>query len=153
MRRAEGVVHVQVAVVGELAREALVVLRLPRVEARVLEHAQALVGQELAQPRFDGAHRVRGVLPLRAAQVRADDDLCRVALEQQLKRRQRGADPRVVGDPPVLEGDVEVGAHEHALAGHVSGSDRAGAPHSAGAYAATGSGSAVPTTTCTTGSA
>ncbi len=75
MRRAEGVVHVQVAVVGELAREALVVLRLARVEARVLEHAQPLVGQELAEPSFDGAHRVRGVLPLRPAQVRADDDL------------------------------------------------------------------------------
>ena len=48
MRRAEGVVDVEVAAVGELAGEALVILRLPRVEPRVLEDMDAVVGQELA---------------------------------------------------------------------------------------------------------
>jgi hypothetical protein len=39
------------------------------------------------------------------------------ALAQPLDRRQRCADARVVGDPPLLvERDVEVHAHEHALA-------------------------------------
>ena len=55
VRRAEGVVHVEVAALGELAREALVVLRLARVEACVLEHLDALVGEQRAQV---PAHRV-----------------------------------------------------------------------------------------------
>ena len=57
VRGAERVVDVEVAAVGELARVALVVLRLARVEARVLEHGDAVVGQELAQPRLDRRHR------------------------------------------------------------------------------------------------
>ena len=86
MRRAERVVDVEVAAVGELAREALVVGRLARVEARVLEHVDALVGQELAQPRRDRRHRVlRAVLlGLRPAEVRADAHLGRAVLEQEL---------------------------------------------------------------------
>ena len=81
MRRAERVVDVEVAAVGELAREALVVRRLARVEARVLEHVDALVRQELAQPRCDRRHRVlRAVLlRLRPAEMRADAHLGRAA--------------------------------------------------------------------------
>ena len=52
MRRAEGVVHVEVAALGELAGEALVVLRLARVEARVLEHVGSRSSrQQLGEPR------------------------------------------------------------------------------------------------------
>ena len=49
--RAERVVDVHVAAVRELARVALVVLRLARVEARVLEHVDAVVREQLAQAR------------------------------------------------------------------------------------------------------
>ena len=70
--RAEGVVHVEVVAIGELAREALVVLRLAGVEARVLEHLQPLVGHELAQPPLDRRDRERrpvfvGLRPARGA--------------------------------------------------------------------------------------
>jgi len=44
--------------------------------------------------------------------------------EEQLERRQRGADSRVVGHAPVLERDVQVGADEHALAGDVRVANR-----------------------------
>ena len=37
----------------------------------------------------------------------------------QFERRQRGADPEVVGDLSVLDRDVEVGADEHPLAAHI----------------------------------
>ena len=37
-----------------------------------------------------------------------------------LDRRQRGADPGVVGDRPVLERDVEVDPHQHPLAVEVA---------------------------------
>ena len=119
MRGAEGVVHVQVEAVGELARELRVVARLAGVEARVLEHPDPLVRQKLAQPGLDRLHRERGVFALRPAEVRADDDLGGAAFQQELERRQRGADPGVVGDLAVLERHVQVGAHEHALAGDV----------------------------------
>ena len=125
VRRAERVVDVEVAVRGELARELGVVLRLARVEARVLEHVDALVRQQLAEPRRDGRHRERRVRPLRPAEVRADAHLRGAVLEQQLERRQRRADARVVGDAAVLERHVQVGAHEHALAGDVGVADRA----------------------------
>ncbi len=110
MGRAEGVVHVEVAAVGELAREALVVRRLAGVEARVLEHVDALVRQELAQPLGDGGDRVlRAVLlRLRPAEVRTDAHLGGIPLEQELQGRQRGADARVVGDAAALERHVEV---------------------------------------------
>ena len=49
VRRAEGIVDVEVTAVGELAREALVVLGLAGVEARVLEHVDPLVRKERAQ--------------------------------------------------------------------------------------------------------
>ena len=51
------------------------------------------------------------------------------ALEQQLERRQRGLDPRVVGDAAVLERDVQVGAEEDALARDVRFPNGARQPH------------------------
>jgi hypothetical protein len=44
-----------------------------------------------------------------------DADFGRLAREQELEGRQRGADASVVGDAPVLERHVEVGADEHRL--------------------------------------
>ena len=95
------------------------------MEARVLEHLDPLVGKQRAQVlahRLDPEGRV---LALRPAEVRADADPGRAALEQQLERRQRGADPRVVGDLAVLERDVQVGSDEHRLSGDVGVADRA----------------------------
>ena len=130
VRRAEGVVDEQVEVVGELPGELGIVLRLARVEARVLEDADPLVGQQLPQPLLDGLHRERGVLALGTAEVRADDDLRRVTFEQELERRQGRPDPRVVGHVPVLERHVQVRAHEHSLAGDVGVANGAGPPQS-----------------------
>ena len=53
----------------------------------------------------------------------------RLALEEVAERRQRGTDARVVGDPPVLERDVQVGADEHALARDVRVANGARAVH------------------------
>ena len=78
VRRAERVVDVEVAAVGELARELRVVLRLARVEAGVLEHAHAARRASSSRSRAcDRRHRERRVRPLRPAEVRADDDLAR----------------------------------------------------------------------------
>ncbi len=130
VRRAERVVDEQVEVVGELPREPGVVRRLARVEACVLEHANPLVWQVLVQPSFHRLHRERGVLPLRPAEVRADDDLRGVAFEQEFERGQRGPDPRVVRHVAVLERDVQVRADEHPPAGDSGVSNGARAPQS-----------------------
>ncbi len=99
MRGAEGVVHVEVQVAGELARERRVVRGLARVEARVLEQPDARVGLELAQPLRHRRHAKRRILALRPAEVRAEHDLRGAALEQQPERGERGPDARVVRDP------------------------------------------------------
>ena len=70
MRRAERVVDVEIAAVGELARERLVVLRLARIEARVLEHAHAFVGQQLAQAGVDRLASSTSPDPRRSSAVR-----------------------------------------------------------------------------------
>ena len=125
VNRAERVLNEQVAVVRELARERGIVLRLARIEAGVLEHLDPIVGQQLAQPRAHGLDRKRGIGPLRAAEVRADADARGVLLEQQLQRRQRGLDPSRVRDATVFERYVQIGAHEHALAGDVGAANGA----------------------------
>ena len=123
VRRAERVVHVDVQVVGELAREGRIVRRLARVEARVLEQPYARVGLELAQPFGNRRDAKRRILALRPAEVRAEHDLRGAALEQQPDRGERRPDARVVGDPRVLERDVEVDPDEDALAGDVGGAN------------------------------
>ena len=123
--RAERVVDVEVHSLRQLARGRRVVLRLAGQKARVLEHANAVIGQELREPGRDRRDRERGIDALRTAQVRAHDDLGRAALEQELERRQRRADPRVVGDATVLERHVEVAADEDALSLDLRGLDRA----------------------------
>jgi hypothetical protein len=52
-----------------------------------------------------------------------------MTVEQEPERRQRGADARVVGNPPVVERHVEVDADEDALPGDVRVANRARAVH------------------------
>ena len=73
-------------------------------------------GEQLAEPRLDRRQRERGIGALRAAQVGQSTTLGGAALEEELERRQRRADARVVGDAAVLERHVEVDADEDALA-------------------------------------
>jgi hypothetical protein len=129
VRGAERVVDVQVGAARELAGVALVVLRLAGLEAGVLEHPQPRVGQQLAQPLLDRAQRELRVRALRAPEVRAHGHLRRAALEQELERRDRRPDARVVGDAAVLERYVEIGADEHALARDVRVPHRARPAH------------------------
>ena len=137
MRGAERVVDVDVAAVRELAGEALVVLRLARVEARVLEHADALVRQQLAQPLRDRRDAERVVDALRPAEMRADVELRRRPVSSRsCEGRQRRADARVVGDRSVLERDIQVRADQDDLAGDVGFPNGPGYAH----YAATAAG-------------
>jgi len=125
----ERVVDVQVAAGGELTRECRVVLRLAGVEACVLEHRDAVVGQQLTQPL---AHRLDCILVVRAfrpTQVRANPQVAHAAIEQQLKRRQRRADTRVVRDAASLERYVQVRADEDDLAVDGRALDRARQAH------------------------
>src|SRR5829696_4224544 len=62
--------------------------------------------------------------------MRTDSDLGSVALAQQLQRRERRPDARVVCDATVLERDVQVGADEHAAAVDLRDADGARVPHS-----------------------
>ena len=129
VRRAERVVHEQVPPLGEATRSLRVVLRLARIEARVLEHLEAVVRQELVEARRHGRDRERRIGALRPAEVRADGDVLRTAVEQVAECRQRRANPRVVCDLPVLEGNVQVRPHEDALAADVGVTDRARPVH------------------------
>ena len=129
VRRAERVVHEQVPAGGEATRRLRVVRRLARIEARVLEYFDAIVRQKLADTCRHGRHGERGIGALRPAEVRADRHVSCASLEQVSKRRQRRADPRVVGDPPVLERNVQVRPHEDALARDVRVTNRARPMH------------------------
>ena len=119
VHRPERVLDEDVVAVGELLREPRVVLRLARVEARVLEHVKTLVGQELLQAFCNGAQRECGVVSLGPSEMRANRHLPGIPLEEQLQRRQRCQDSRFIRNAPVVERDVEVGADEHSLAAHV----------------------------------
>ncbi len=146
MRRAERVVDVDVGHVGQGLGEARIVRLLLGVEAQVLEEqqvagtqladrdlhsgAQRVAGhahvatQQLAEPIRDRLEAKRVVdLALRPAQV-AGQDHCRAALQQIADRGQAGPDAGVVGDPPVVERHVEVGAQEDALSADVDIPDR-----------------------------
>jgi hypothetical protein len=49
----------------------------------------------------------------------ADQNHRGVVIEQILNRRQRGANPGIVGDLPVLHRHVEINPHQHPLAGYL----------------------------------
>jgi hypothetical protein len=146
MQHAEAVAHEHVAECGQRVRErtalTVVLAGLAGVEADVLQHGHVAVGEcvdrragrvahgvagdrdvgaeQLAEP---CGHRRQGVrrvgCALGPAQVGHHRDPCtRVA--QAADRRDAGADAAVVADHAVVERDVEVGAHQHALAAQVS---------------------------------
>ncbi len=135
---AERVVDVDVAELGELLREAVVVLLFFRVEAEVLEQADLAGAQieddllrrvadavvrhvhfdaeELRERAPHGSSENSGSWPfLRPPEV-AREDHARAALDRVLDGRERLADARVVGDRcPSVQRDVEVDAEEDAL--------------------------------------
>jgi hypothetical protein len=146
VRRREGVVDVAVGQLGELPGEAVVVLLFLGMEAQVLEqeHLARLqrlrlrprgradaVGRErdgpVQQLREAFAHRpqrVGGVRPaLGAAQVRGEHD-GGAGVERVPHGGNDGAQARVVGHGAAVQGRVEVGAKEDALAGQRQPLDR-----------------------------
>ena len=121
VRRAESVVDEEVGAVGELAPNSRVVRRLARVEARVLEHADPLVAgaARASRARDRASSRTPGPAPSAG----------RGASRRHLARRRAPAGSSSVGSDArirvssatraVLERHVQVGAHEHVLAGDV----------------------------------
>jgi hypothetical protein len=71
------------------------------------------LAKELRQSLTNHAKRqVRASLSFRPAEMRAEHDTCFV-LPEILDRRYRCPDPGIVGNFPVLQGDVEVRPHKH----------------------------------------
>ena len=128
--RAEGVVHVEVCVAGELPRESGIVRHFPGLEAGVFEETDPLVVQERPELRLDRLQRVRGVRTFRPAEMRAENDFRSTLLEQVQDRRESSPDARVVGNAPVLERYVEVDSDEDTLALHVRFPHGTGPPQS-----------------------
>ena len=146
MRGTEGVEHEDVAVGGEGLGDLGVVLLLALVKADVLEDEDLAVLKRvhgglglLAVGVVDELHVIAGKLgelvggglqgelrlgavALGAAEVAHEDDLGALVLEV-LDRGDGGADAGVVRDDAVLQGDVEVHAHEDALARDVGVAD------------------------------
>ncbi len=135
--RAEGVVDIDIAELGELFGEVRLVLFLFLVEADVFEQqhvavlqrigrllglgADAVAGelhrfaQKLAEPVGARLERILGLRPaLGPAKVRHEDHPA-AAIDDVLDRRQRHDDTPIVGDLAAFEGHVEIDAHEHAL--------------------------------------
>ena len=138
VRGAEGVVDVEVGEPRQRRGQLRIVLRLSGLVAAVLEHQRLALAElgsgaldlgpdhagrqprldpgELAEPLGDRGHRELGLAVLRPPQMRDDDDRLG-ALQEQLDRRQRGADAGVVGDRDRTVGlgqrDVEVDPREH----------------------------------------
>ena len=137
MRGPERIVDVDVGERGERFREAGVVLLLLRVEPQVLEQDDAAFAglrdrlrrrladavfrerdgppEQLRQPRRHGTERILGIrLALRPPEVRREDD-GRALLEGVLDRREGRADARVLSDPAVFDGYVEIDPDERLL--------------------------------------
>ena len=137
MGRAECVVDVDIGVGSQRGGEPRIVLLFLRVEAQVLQEEHLAGTQPLDRvlcPDAQGIARHRDVsakqlrqtltdrpkaeavlhLSVRTAQVAGEDDPS-ATLEQQVDGRERGPDPRVVGDLAVRKRDVEIDAHEDPL--------------------------------------
>ena len=148
VRRPERIVHVEIGERGECGRESRIVLLFLGVEAEVLEkdhaaartvdhlhgilrrRADAVVdelhgpSEQLREVTCDGRQaELRVRLSLRPTEMAGEDD-GGAAIERVSNRRQRRRDPRVVGDPAVLQRNVEVDANEDALALEVEVLDR-----------------------------
>ena len=146
MGRTEGVVHVEVRQIRQRLGELGIVGLLLAVKAQILEQDQ-LTGAQLAdgvvharteriaghadraskqlrEPVSDGLETQRVVdLALWTTQV-ARQDHARAALQQVADGGNAGANPRVVGDPPIVERYVEIGSQEDALAADVDVANR-----------------------------
>ena len=142
MGGAERVVDVGVAELGELLAKRRVVLLLALVEAqvlkqehvplakrrrlllRVLAHRVARerdrLAEKLCQAQGSWAQRelLLEALARRTADVAHKDD-ARAVADKLLDGRQRRLDARVVGHDAVGHGNVEIDAHEHALAARI----------------------------------
>ena len=134
VRRAEGVVHVDVGQRRQLRGELGIVALFAGVEAQVLEQQDLARGErvrrlrglgtdalldeahglaeQLRQPHRDRRERELGLLlALRLAEVgRAEDP--RPLLEREAQRRQRLGDARVVGHAAAVERHVEIDPQE-----------------------------------------
>ena len=141
MGAGKGVVDVEIAERRQPGREIGIVLLFFGVEAQVFEHDDvaaghgrdhglglrpyAIRGEGHGAPGRGGQrrghrtqrHRVHH-LALGPAQVRGDHHLGPLVRQFQ-ERRHRAVDARGVGDGAVLHGHVEVGAHQHPLAGDI----------------------------------
>jgi len=146
MGGAECVVDVQVRQVSQRLGELGIVRFLVPVEAEVLEQDQ-LAGTELADRVVHaGTERVAGHAHRASQQLRqpirdglepegivdlalgtaevAGQNHAGTALQQIADGGQAGANARVVGDPAVIQRDVQVGAQEDPLAGDVDVANR-----------------------------
>lgn len=111
--RAKGIEHERIVAVGELLGKARIVRGLSGVEPKVLEYLDPR--RELLENLGDRRHRVASIDTLRPPEVRAQRDVG-PASAQELHRRQRRADPEVVGHHPLTafhgERDVEISTNE-----------------------------------------
>ena len=143
----EGVVDVDVGHGRQGVGEAVLVGLLAGIEPQVLEQHDLAVAErvgtgarvvadhvgrdgdvlteQLGQAGPDRAHRVGRVdLAVGSTEVRGQHDP-RPAVEQQAQGRQCRLQPQVVGDPPRVQRDVEVGTQEDPRAGRVEVTDAA----------------------------
>jgi hypothetical protein len=137
VRRAEGIVHVDIAEVGHLPCQAVIVPLLPGVEAGVLEqdHRPGLdpverlsrglprrlldetdrLAKQLLQAYRHRLQRVLGLrLALRAPEV-GEQDRGGTGFQEGPQGRKGGPDAAVVADPALLQRHVVVDPHEHPL--------------------------------------
>ena len=146
MRRAEGVVDVQIGQRGQRGGKIGTVFGLPGIETQVFQqndvaalHAghvfghlvAAAIGDEfhrmLQQLRQPHRHRAQGILTvrhtLRPPQMRHQDH-SRAVLQQIADRRQGGDDTGIVLDHALLERHIEIHAHDHGFVFDVNVFDR-----------------------------
>ena len=143
MRRAEGIIHVEVAELGQMLGEVRIVGFLLGMEAKVLQqqglsalqllrhffglHANAIRREAdvfaaahnvVEQDAQAFGHRLQahlGIgLALGASQMRGEDE-ARAMPQRELNAGQRLADASVVHHAAVVERDVEIDPHENAL--------------------------------------
>ena len=136
VRGGKGIVHVHVAERGDLLGERRIILLLALVHPAVLEQhdlsglhvhpiqpiadERDLVPEQRGEPLGDGRERVlRLELALGGTPEVRGDHHGGTGIEALAYRRHRGADTRVVGNAPVLNRNVQVGADENALAAQV----------------------------------
>ena len=135
MDRPERIVDVRVGELGEPACERGVVVFFAGIEPQVLEQddrgAGKFIGGRLSQRDHRFAQEFGEALPHgREPQSFLHRSFGPAEMGTEHKARpplpkfgeggQRGTDPRIVGHRTVLQGDVEVGAHEDTRLGHLA---------------------------------